>query len=79
VFPPYLPGAALDELAAHIGVDRSRFVDLEAQGVSSDPFTSTLPYQIADARRRGLVKPGDVALIMAAGSGVEVGVTTYRF
>ncbi|CAJ1493656.1 amino acid adenylation domain-containing protein [[Mycobacterium] kokjensenii] len=79
VFPPYLPGAALDDLAAHIGVDRSRFVDLEAQGFTSDPFTSTLPYQIADARRRGLVKPGDVALIMAAGSGVEVGATTYRF
>lgn len=79
VFPPYLPGAALDELAAHIGVDRSRFVDLEAQGQTSDPFTSTLPYQVADAQRRGLVKPGDVALIMAVGSGVEVGCTTYRF
>lgn len=79
VFAPYLPGAALDDLAAHIGVDRSRFVDLEAQGWATDPFTSTLPYQIADARQRGLVKPGDVALVMAAGSGVEVGCTTYRF
>ncbi|RRR44492.1 amino acid adenylation domain-containing protein [Mycolicibacter terrae] len=79
VLPPYLPGAALDDLAARIGVDRSRFVDLEAQGHASDPFTSTLPYQIADVRRRGLVKPGDVALIMAVGSGVEVGCTTYRF
>ncbi|MEB3020582.1 non-ribosomal peptide synthetase [[Mycobacterium] crassicus] len=77
VFPPYLPGAALDELAAGIGVDRSRFV--EAQGHNSDPFTSTLPYQLVDARRRGLVKPGEVALIMAVGSGVEVGCTTYRF
>lgn len=79
VLPPHLPGAALDDLAAHIGVDRSRFVDLEAQGWTTDPFTSTLPYQIADVRRRGLVKPGDVALIMAVGSGVEVGCTTYRF
>lgn len=79
VLPPYLPGAALDDLAARIGVDRSRFVDLEAQGQTTDPFTSTLPYQILDARRRGLVKPGDVALIMAVGSGVEVGCTTYRF
>jgi 3-oxoacyl-[acyl-carrier-protein] synthase III len=79
VLPPHLPGAALDDLAAHIGVDRSRFVDLEAQGWTTDPFTSALPYQIADVRRRGLVKPGDVALIMAVGSGVEVGCTTYRF
>ncbi|MGV0624314.1 amino acid adenylation domain-containing protein [Mycolicibacter minnesotensis] len=79
VFSPYLPGGALDDLAAHIGVQRSRFVDLEAQGHTSDPFTSALPYQIADARRRGLVKPGDVALVLAVGSGVEVGATTYRF
>ncbi|BBZ25589.1 non-ribosomal peptide synthetase [Mycolicibacter hiberniae] len=79
VLPPYLPGAALDELAAHIGVDRSRFLDLAAHGQTSDPFTSTLPYQISEARQRGLVKPGDVALIMAVGSGVEVGCTTYRF
>lgn len=77
VFPPYLPGAALSELAAGIGVDRSRFV--ETQGLTGDPFTSTLPYQIADARERGLVKPGDVALVMAVGSGIEVGCTTYRF
>jgi 3-oxoacyl-[acyl-carrier-protein] synthase III len=79
VLPPYLPGATLDDLAARIGVDRSRFVDLEAQGWVSDPFTSTCAYQIADARQRGLVKPGDVALIMAVGAGVEVGCTTYRF
>lgn len=77
VLPPCLPGTALDDLAARIGVERSRFV--ETPGWTGDPFTSTLPFQIADIQRRGLAKPGDVALIMAVGSGVEVGCTTYRF
>ncbi|HZC51758.1 MAG TPA: amino acid adenylation domain-containing protein, partial [Mycobacterium sp.] len=76
VFPPHLPAAALDELAAQIGVPRSRFVDLPGE---TDPFTSSLPYGLEQTRQRGLARPGDVALILATGSGVEVGCTTYRF
>jgi amino acid adenylation domain-containing protein len=76
VFPPYLSPAALRELAARIGVPRSRFVNL---AVDTDPFTSSLPYALEHARRHGLSRPGDLALILAVGSGVEVGCTTYRF
>jgi len=76
VFPPYLSPAALDELATRIGIPRSRFVDL---AVDTDPFTSSLPYGLEYARRRGLARPGDIALIIAAGSGIQVGCTTYRF
>ncbi|MGO9350966.1 MAG: amino acid adenylation domain-containing protein [Mycobacterium sp.] len=76
VLPPYLPPAALDELAAQIGIPRSRFVDL---AVDTDPFTSSLPYGLEHARRHGLARPGDIALILAVGSGVQVGCTTYRF
>jgi len=76
VFPLKLSPAALDELAARIGVPRSRFVDL---AVDTDPFTSSLPYGLEHARRHGLARPGDIALIVAVGSGVQVGCTTYRF
>ena len=76
VLPPHLSPAALDELAAQIGIPRSRFVDL---GVDADPFTSSLPYGLEHARRRGLARPGDIALIVTVGSGVQVGCTTYRF
>jgi 3-oxoacyl-[acyl-carrier-protein] synthase III len=76
VFPPYLPGAAVNELAARIGIPRSRFVDLD---VDTDPFTSSLPYNLEQARRHGLARPGDIALIVTVGSGVQVGCTTYRF
>jgi len=76
VFPPYLSPAAMRELAARIGIPRSRFVNL---AVDTDPFTSSLPYALEHARRHGLSRPGDLALIVAVGSGVEVGCTTYRF
>jgi amino acid adenylation domain-containing protein len=76
VLPPYLSPAALDELAARIGIPRSRFVDL---AVDTDPFTSSVPYGLEHARRHGLAGPGDIALIVAVGSGVQVGCTTYRF
>ncbi|HZA11267.1 non-ribosomal peptide synthetase [Mycobacterium sp.] len=76
VFPPYLSPAALSELAARIGIPRSRFVDLP---VDTDPFTSSLPYGLEHARRHGLVRAGDIALIVTIGSGVQIGCTTYRF
>ncbi len=80
VFPPYLSPAALDELAASIGIPRSRFVDLASDNeLVADPFTSSLPYGLEQARQHGLVRPGDIALIVTVGSGIQVGCTTYRF
>ncbi len=80
VLPPYLSPEALDEMAAEIGIPRSRFVDLGSDDeLDSDPFTSSLPYALEQARRQGLARPGDVALIVTVGSGVQVGCTTYRF
>ncbi|OBI37640.1 non-ribosomal peptide synthetase [Mycobacterium sp. E2238] len=76
VLPPYLSKEALDELAAQLGIPRSRFVDLAAD---SDPFTSSVPFGLEQARTQGLARPGDIALIITAGSGVEIGCTTYRF
>lgn len=76
VLPPYLSPTALDELAARIGIPRSRFADLDA---GADPFTSSVPYGLEHVRRQGQVRPGDIALIVAVGSGVQVGCTTYRF
>ncbi|HEU4361428.1 MAG TPA: amino acid adenylation domain-containing protein [Mycobacterium sp.] len=76
VFPPHLSSAGLDQLAAEIGIPRSRFVDVASD---TDPFTSVLPFGLDRARRAGLAQSGDIALILAVGSGVEVGCTTYRF
>ena len=80
VLPPQLPTEELDELAAQIGIPRSRFVSF---GLDDEPdtdlFTSSLPCGLDHARRHGLARPGDIALILTVGSGVTVGCTTYRF
>ncbi len=76
VFPPHLPPAALDELAAHLDIPRPRFVDLPGE---TDPFTSSVPYALEHAREHGQARQGDIALILTVGSGVSVGCTTYRF
>jgi amino acid adenylation domain-containing protein len=76
VLPPQLAPVHLDELAARIGIPRSRFIEL---ALDADPFTSSLPYGLEYARQHGLAKPGDIALIVTVGSGVQVGCTTYRF
>lgn len=80
VIPPYLPPDELDRLATEISIPRSRFVDPGCDaGLDGDPFTSSVPYGLEQARRRGLARPGGIALIVTAGSGVQVGCTTYRF
>jgi 3-oxoacyl-[acyl-carrier-protein] synthase III len=75
-FPPYLSRGAVGELSAAVGIPRSRFIDLDED---TDPFTSSLPYAFERARQHGLTQPGDIALIITVGSGIEVGCTTYRF
>jgi amino acid adenylation domain-containing protein len=79
VFPPYLSPAVISELAARVDIPKSRFIELDDEGLVTDPFTSSLPYALERARQRGLAQPGDIALIVAVGSGVQVGCTTYRF
>jgi 3-oxoacyl-[acyl-carrier-protein] synthase III len=76
VFPPYLSVADPAELAARVGIPRSRFVDLAAD---ADLFTSSLPYALEHARRHKRVSSGDIGLIVSVGSGVQVGCATYRF
>jgi amino acid adenylation domain-containing protein len=75
-FPPYLSRGAVGELSAAVGIPRSRFIDLDDD---TDPFTSSLPYAFERARQHGLARPGDIALIITVGSGIEVGCTTYQF
>ena len=76
VFPPYLSDADRTELAERLNIPSSRFVDLATE---SDPFSSCLPYGLQHARRRNLVRSGDIGLIVTVGSGVQIGCATYRF
>ncbi|KUI38295.1 non-ribosomal peptide synthetase [Mycobacterium sp. GA-2829] len=76
VFGPHLPDAARAELATRLGIPQARFA---APEVTADPFSSALPYNLVHARRHGSVGAGDTALVLAAGSGLQIACTTYRF
>jgi amino acid adenylation domain-containing protein len=76
VFPPYLSDADRTELAARLNIPSSRFVDLATE---ADPFSSSVPYGLQQARRNNLVRSGDIGLIVTVGSGVQIGCATYRF
>jgi phthiocerol/phenolphthiocerol synthesis type-I polyketide synthase C len=89
VFPPHLSSADRTELAARLRIPSARFVNPAADlavdddsadaATGSDLFTSSLPYGLQHAWRRQLVRPGDIGLIVAVGSGVQIGCATYRF
>jgi 3-oxoacyl-[acyl-carrier-protein] synthase III len=76
VFPPCLSDADRTELAARLNIPRSRFVDLATE---ADPFSSSVPYGLQQARRKKLVRSGDIGLIVTVGSGVQIGCAIYRF
>jgi 3-oxoacyl-[acyl-carrier-protein] synthase III len=76
VFAPQI-GDSLTALAARLEIDRQRFVDVTEEG--KDPFTSALPCALRAALDSGMVKPGDIGLIIGAGSGLQVGCALYYF
>jgi 3-oxoacyl-[acyl-carrier-protein] synthase III len=77
VFPPHRSRAFVAELAAALGLPLERFVLLPDD--YHDYFTSSLAATFEVARSRGLIGPGDVGLVIAAGAGVQVGCATYHF
>jgi 3-oxoacyl-[acyl-carrier-protein] synthase III len=77
IFPPQISSAFIGELAAAMAVPRDRFVDVVQDG--KDLFTSSLPFALRAARQQGVVRQGDLGLIITAGSGIEVGCALYHF
>jgi 3-oxoacyl-[acyl-carrier-protein] synthase III len=77
VFAPQLSADFLTALAARLEIDRWRFVDVTEPG--QDPYTSALPCALRAAQNGGMVSPGDVGLIISAGSGLQVGCALYTF
>ncbi|HEX5159839.1 MAG TPA: 3-oxoacyl-[acyl-carrier-protein] synthase III C-terminal domain-containing protein [Ktedonobacterales bacterium] len=77
VFPPQISSSFISRLATILGLDRSRFVDACLD--NGDAFTSSLPLALEQAREHGSMNAGDIGLMIAVGSGVQVGCALYRF
>jgi amino acid adenylation domain-containing protein len=77
VFPPHRSRSFVAELAQALGLPLARFVVLPDE--DRDYFTSSLAASLEAARAGGLIRSGDIGLLIAAGAGVQVGCATYRF
>ncbi|MEO8416227.1 MAG: 3-oxoacyl-[acyl-carrier-protein] synthase III C-terminal domain-containing protein, partial [Ginsengibacter sp.] len=77
VFPPQISSGFISRLSGQLGHPRERFVDVVGEG--PDLFSSSLPYGLEYAYKKELVKPGDTGLIIAVGSGIQVGCAIYKF
>ena len=77
VFPPQISPEFVAALAGRLNIERDLFVDIAESG--KDYYTSSIPCAMHAARQSGRVKSGDVGLLIAAGTGVQVGCAIYYF
>jgi 3-oxoacyl-[acyl-carrier-protein] synthase III len=74
VLPPQISTGFIDALSTAMQVGREKFVDVQSQ---HNLLTSSLPYALQYAQEHQLVQPGDIALLISVGSGIQVGCATY--
>jgi len=77
ILPPQISTQFIARLSDAMNISRDKFVDIAH--ASNDLYTSSLPNTLQHVREQHLVKPGDVGLIITAGSGIQVGCATYYF
>lgn len=77
ILPPQISSPWIRRLADKLQVEPERCVDLAAEG--RDYYTSSTPYAMRHAQDQGMVKEGDVGLIINVGSGIQVGCAIYYF
>jgi 3-oxoacyl-[acyl-carrier-protein] synthase III len=77
ILPPQSTPGGIDRLATALRVPRGLFVDVTDPG--GDLFTSSLAFALRHVRETGRAGPGDLGLIIAAGSGRQVGCALYCF
>ncbi|MEP7279704.1 MAG: 3-oxoacyl-[acyl-carrier-protein] synthase III C-terminal domain-containing protein [Bacteroidota bacterium] len=77
IFPPQISSNFIERLSLAMNLPHEKFVD--AVGEGPDLFSSSLPYGLEYAYEKGLVKSGDIGLMIAVGSGIQVGCAIYHF
>ena len=77
VFPPHRSRAFVAALARALGLPLERFVLLP--DLKRDYATSSLAASLEAACAAALVGPGDIGLLIAAGSGIYAGAAIYYF
>jgi 3-oxoacyl-[acyl-carrier-protein] synthase III len=77
IFPPQVSSSFIKRLSERLDLPLERFID--AVGKGPDLFSSSVPYAFEYAYKKQLVRTGDTGLIIAVGSGIQVGCAVYHF
>jgi 3-oxoacyl-[acyl-carrier-protein] synthase III len=77
IFPPQISSGFIKRLSEKLNLPMERFIDVVGEG--PDLFSSSLAFSFEHAVENGLVKPGDTGLMIAVGSGIQVGCAIYYF
>lgn len=77
IFPPQISTSFISDLGRSLNVAPEMIVDVTRGG--KDYFTSSIPYTLLHARRRGFVEGGDIGLIISVGAGIQIGCAIYYF
>ncbi|HJW29627.1 MAG TPA: 3-oxoacyl-[acyl-carrier-protein] synthase III C-terminal domain-containing protein, partial [Saprospiraceae bacterium] len=77
IFPSQISSNFIKRLSEKLNLPLEKFIDVVGEG--PDLFSSSLAYAFEHAVENGLVKPGDTGLMIAVGSGIQVGCAIYYF
>jgi len=77
VLPPQISSKFISQLSESLNLPRERFVDVVDE--KADLFSSSLTYALEHLYEKGLVKSGDIGLMITVGSGIQVGCAIYHF
>lgn len=77
IFPPQISSDFITQLSEKLNLPRERFVDVAGDG--PDLFSSSLSYAFEHAVENELINPEDIGLMIAVGSGIQVGCAIYYF
>lgn len=77
IFPPQLSSSFILKLSEKMNILPGKFVDTAQAG--RDFFTSSPAYALRYAQENGQAAAGDIGLIIAVGSGIQVGCAVYYF
>lgn len=77
IIPQQISESFILRLSQAMGLSKDLFVDVTKD--RKDLFTSSIAYGMEQMKEDGQGKPGDIALIIGVGSGVQVGCALYHF
>ena len=77
VVPPLVSADFAARLARRLNLPPKKVV--MPPTTCADLYTSSIPFGLAECQRIGKDKPGTIALVLTAGSGIQIGAAIYHF